>query len=629
MINATFRINPGEQVGIVGPNGAGKSTIFSLITKDIQPDKGRVSIPAKSRIGYLKQHLGDKDAGECLIDFASNAIPELGKLHDKIELLEHQLSENTTNDKEKVLNQLGNLQTEFEVLGGYEIRSKAEAALSGLGFSESDFHNNLSTFSGGWQMRAALVKVLVADPEIMLLDEPSNYLDLPAIEWLQRFLKTFKGTLMLISHDRYLLKSLTNVTIEINGGIVTRYPGNYDFYEKERKHRLKTLSSTKKNQDKKREQLERFVERFKSKNTKASQAQSKQKILDKMDDIRLPDSLNYSGTISIPPPPHSGSEIIRLEHASFAYKKGEFHLENIDLCIERGKKIAITGYNGTGKTTLLKLLADTIQIQSGKRVLGHKVIIGYQAQEFGDILPSGQTVFDIVRNAAPGGVDTKRIRGVLGAFGFSGDNTDKPCSVLSGGEKIRLCFARIFINPPNFLILDEPTTHLDLHAREALQDALNRYTGTVCLVSHDIEFVRNTSDMIIEMRSPGIKRYHGNYDYFLEKKAESEFTVDAKSITTISKDVKKARRQERALTRNKIGKEKQKHEKQIEKIESQIEIIEQEKIGIITKIESDDPDINFYAVNKRLVEIEQSIKNLTEKWEFETLKLEEILIKYK
>jgi ATP-binding cassette subfamily F protein 3 len=625
LINATFRINAGERVGIVGPNGAGKSTVFSLIIGELQADKGTVSMPSNARIGYLRQHL-NSDKDELLLDFTANAIPEIGELHDRIELLESKMGEA---DQERTLKQLGDLQSRFEALGGYEIRTKSEAILSGLGFHENEFNNPLNSFSGGWQMRAGLAKVLVSNPEIMLLDEPSNYLDMPAIEWLQRYLKTFKGTLALISHDRYLLKSLTNVTIEINSGIVTRYPGNYDFYEREREHRLKSLSSAKKNQDKKREQMERFVERFKSKNTKASQAQSKLKMLDKMEDIRIPDSLSYSGTITIPPPPHSGSEIMRLENISFAYKEGgEFSLKDINLRIERNQKIAITGYNGTGKTTLLKLIAGVMTPQSGKRVPGHKVVIGYQAQEFGDLLPSDQTVFDVVRNAAAEGLETKRIRGALGAFGFSGDAVDKPCKVLSGGEKIRLCFARIFVNPPNFLILDEPTTHLDLHAREALQDALKKYTGTLCLVSHDIEFVRNTAEMIIEMTSPGITRYHGNYDFFLEKKGETQKEEIRNESENIPKNLKKARRQERAAQRHKMKAETKKHEKQIEKIESKIERLDTEKKSIIEKIENKDPGIDFYAVNKRLVEIEEDVEVLTVKWENETLKLEEIMEKY-
>ena len=626
LINADLRVNPGERIGIVGPNGAGKSTLFALITKDISPDKGTVSVPANARIGYLRQHLPKGADKEQLLDFTVDAIPELKEIHEKIESLEKNITE------ESVLKKIGELQTKFEALGGYEIKSRSEAILSGLGFAENDFEKPLSSFSGGWQMRAGLARVLVADPEIMLLDEPSNYLDLPAIEWLQRFLRTFKGTLLLISHDRFLLKSLTNITVEVNNGILTRYSGNYDFYERERAHRMKTLESLKKNQDRKKEQLERFVERFKSKNTKASQARSKMKQLEKMEDIILPDSLSYSGTIVIPPPPHSEAELVRLENVSFTYPDGKFSLENIDLRIERGQKIAITGYNGKGKTTLLKLIAGIHKPREGKRVQGNKVVIGYQAQEFGDILPSEQTVFDVVKNAAKDNLDTKRIRAALGAFGFSGDAVDKQCKVLSGGEKIRLCFARIFVNPPNFLILDEPTTHLDLHAREALQDALKKYTGTVCLVSHDIEFVRNTAEMIIDMTPPSFRRYHGDYDYFIEKRAEMDASSSAgqsedskKSSSSVSK---KEQRRMRAAKRNEIGKAKNKVEKNIASLERKIEKLESEKLEIINKIESGEPGLDFYGVNKRLVEIEDDISVFTEEWEESTLKLEEILIEY-
>lgn len=560
------------------------------------------------------------------MDFTADALPELAAIHSEMERIEHELAVDPGSESTRKLALLGELQSKFEMAGGYEMTTRAQAILSGLGFAESKFDSPLSEFSGGWQMRAALSRVLVADPSIMLLDEPSNYLDTPAVEWLARFLNSFKGTLLLVSHDRYLLKTLTNVTIEVNNGLVTRYAGNYDYYERERKQRFASLQAAKKNQDAQRQKMEKFVERFRAKSTKAAQAKNKLKQIDKLEDIVVPDSLSYSGAIRIPPPPRSGAEIARLEHVAFSYDGKENVLENVDLKIEKGAKIALVGYNGTGKTTLLKLLAGVIQPSSGKRVLGHHVVVGYQAQEFGDILPPKQSLFDVVRAAAPGTAEMKRLRGILGSFGFSGDDVDKPCGVLSGGEKIRLSFARIFINPPNFLLLDEPTTHLDIAAREGLQLALKEYSGTLCLVSHDIEFLRNTADIIVEMTPPGVKRYFGDYNYYLEKRTVSSdvSVVKSESPRQGAKMDKKALRREKALMREKQGKGKKEIEKRIAKSERKIEALEIEKLEITAKIESNEPDLDFFGVNKRLVDIESDIQSLTEQWEKATDELEQL-----
>ena len=627
LVNVNFRINPGERVGLVGPNGAGKSTIFSLIMEEILPDKGSVSIPKNVRMGYLRQQLPDHEKEQTILEYATDAIPELTKLHGEIHAIEKEIAFLAPEKIDSKLIKLGHLQSKFESMGGYDLDTRAQIILSGLGFPEKRFGDKLIEFSGGWQMRAGLARVLVADPEIMLLDEPSNYLDIPAIEWLQRYLRAFKGTLVLISHDRYLLKSLTSVTVEVANGDVTRYAGNYDFYERERLMRIKSISAAKQNQDRKKEQIERFVERFRAKNTKASQVKSRMKVLDKMEDIRVSAHRNNS-VIKIPSPPHSGAEIIRLENAAVNYGNDEFKLEALDLRIERGQKIAIIGYNGMGKTTLLKILAGMLPLNSGKRVLGHKVIIGYQAQEFADILPPEQTLFDIVHGALPVGADAKQIRSVLASFGFTGDNIDKPCEVLSGGEKIRLAFARIFINPPNFLILDEPTTHLDLHTRESLQKSLKSYKGTLCFVSHDIEFVRNTADTIIAMTPPGIKRYYGNYDYYCEKSEESLSTEESAKKRKITSDDPKLRRRERAEKREAMSKQKNAAVKETQKIEQHIEKLEAEKVKITARIEANEPNLDFYAVNKRLVEIEEDITQLSVKWDIAAENLETIMKEY-
>lgn len=635
LIDVSFRINKNEHVGIVGPNGAGKSTIFGMITGEVQPDKGSVNLPSGIRTGYLRQQIIDEHINSSLIDFVSTSIPEIAAIVNEIHALEKAIAENPSSPQnETSLNRLGKLQTDFESIGGYRMRNEGEKALSGLGFSIEDLQKPFRSFSGGWQMRACLAQILITNPDLLLLDEPSNYLDVPAVEWLYRFLRNYQGTLVLVSHDRFLLKTLTNVTIEVNNTQITRYPGDYDYYVRERGNRLLHLEAAKENQDKKKEQLERSIARFRYKSSKAAQVQSWLKTIDKMDDIKLPDNLKYKGEIKIPTAPHSGHEIMSIENIGLTYDGNKWILKGIDLSITKGEKIAIVGYNGKGKTTLLKIMAGRLTPSEGKKALGHKAIIGYQAQDFGEVFDPDMSVFDTVKAFAPEGTTAQQVRNILGSFGFSGKNTDKRCGVLSGGEKIRLSFSTIFINPPNFLILDEPTTHLDIAARETLQDALNTYTGTVCLVSHDIEFLRNTAKIIISMESPGIKKYLGNYDYYREKK-EAEKKDDQgfndsdteKTKTTV--DSSKARRQERAAKRQEALKIKRTLEKKIAELEKKISVLEKEKHSLAEKF-SDiyNKTIDFAAINRRLAEVEVDIAAITSDWEAKSTELDAINIEY-
>ncbi len=629
LIDASFRINKGEHVGIVGANGSGKSTIFGIITGDIDADKGMIAIPKDLRIGYLRQHLNYDIKTETLISFTANAIPELKTFQKEIKLLEQKLNSKALSDSEKtkLLEKIGKLQSKFEHLGGYSIDKKAETALTGLGFHPEQFEMPLSTFSGGWQMRAGLAKTLISDPDILLLDEPSNYLDVPAIEWLQKFLRSYPGTLLLISHDRYLLKTLTNITFEVNLGKVTRYAGDYDYYMLERKTREQHLKSRKANQDKKIDQIEKFVDRFKYKASKANQVQSRIKMLDKLERITLSNNLSYNGKLQFPTPPKCGHEIMRIENGGITYDNKTWILKNLDLRIERGEKIGIIGYNGTGKTTLLRALADIKQISSGKLTKGFDVIIGYQAQEFGEILSPESTVYDTVKSVCK---DASNLRSLLGSFGFSDENANKQCKVLSGGEKIRLLFARIFANPPNFLILDEPTTHLDIHARENLQEVLKQYKGTVCIVSHDIEFLRNVATTVIAMTPPGIKKYFGNYDYYLEKSRENE--ISNKDISPIPQpetaNEKKLKRQQRAAVRQKFDADKKRLTQTVSKLENELETLEQEKEELHKKLMHESNIADYPNINRRLKEIDYEINIVSENWETSAMKLEEFLENY-
>ena len=622
----SFRINPGDRVGVVGPNGAGKSTLFGIVTGDVPADHGTVALPKDHRIGILRQMLPVGASDRELLEFTSDAIPELAEMTAELHTLEQQLHEGfDDNDRlQSALNRHGYLQSTIEHLGAYRLKTEAEQALTNLGFNPADFHRPLKSFSGGWQMRASMARVLISQPDILMLDEPSNYLDIPAVEWLCKFLKSFPGTLLLISHDRFLLRKLTNITLEVNNGKVTRYPGDYDYYRRERESRFKNLEAAKRNSDRKREHIEKVIDRFRAKATKAAQAKSWQKALDKMEEI----DLNYNGAIRFPEPPPGGIEAARIEKMTFGYDPAKPVLKDIDLTIDAGDKIAFIGYNGMGKTTLLKLLAGRLNPQAGRVVPGHHSVIGYQAQEFSELLVPEQTVYDVVRGNLPAGASTAGLMNVLGSFGFSGEASEKCCKVLSGGEKIRLLFARIFVNPPNFLILDEPTTHLDVAARELLQEALRQYKGTVCIVSHDIEFVRNVATTIIAMESPGIRKYFGNYDYYLEKSAQlrsANVTCSPEQGPEESADLAKNRRRARAQARAALADDKKKAQKSVDELESRLAALEKRQAELLEMVAVPSLKVDFAEAGKELSKVQKEIAAVETAWETAAETLEKIL----
>ena len=629
--NVSFRVNDGERAGVVGPNGAGKSTLFGMITGATLPDSGTIIIPKDHRLGIMRQHISQADIHRTLLDFTSDAIPELRTGTARLEEIENILAEgNSSADmQDSLLREHGKLQTMIEHLGAYSLDMEAQQALSSLGFPVDSFNKKLSEFSGGWQMRAALARVLISHPDILLLDEPSNYLDVPAVEWLCRFLANFPGTLLLISHDRFLLRKLTDVTLEVNAKTVTRYPGNYDFYRTERDNRQKMLEAAKKNTDRKKEQMERVIDRFRAKSTKAALAKSMQKKLDKIEDIDLPDSLEYKGVIRFPAPPPGGTEAFRFENLSFGYVPEKILFRNVDLSVDAGSKCAFIGYNGLGKTTLLKLLTGKLTPTEGQVVLGHHSVIGYQMQEFGDLDADGMSVYDAVRQALPAGGSTANLMNVLGSFGFSGDASNKLCKVLSGGEKIRLQFARIFVNPPNLLVLDEPTTHLDVAARELLQNALKEFQGTVCFVSHDIEFVRGVAETIIALENGNVKKYFGNYDYYLEKSGQlgtASVQEDLRSASPAGGSFAKDRRRARAQARQAISGEYKKAREKLAALEKKLEEDSEKKKVLVAKLASG-MKLDFAAVKKELSDVEKSLEQTEMEWlaaadEVEALRLE-------
>ncbi|MBR6470395.1 MAG: ABC-F family ATP-binding cassette domain-containing protein [Victivallales bacterium] len=644
IVEANFAIHDGERVGFVGPNGAGKSTLLEMLSGRMKPDHGECSYPGSQRLGYVRQQLNAFSVHSSLIEYAENALPELNVIQEELAKVEGQLPEVRGEEQERLLRRLGDLQTRFEHLGGYELRNRAEATLSGLGFAPSRFHDPFASFSGGWQIRAELTRILVSQPDILVLDEPTNYLDVPAVEWLSSYLKSYAGTLLLVSHDRYLLNTLTNVTLEVMGGHVTRYPGNYAQYMEARVARHEQLLAQKRNLDHKKEQLERFIDRFRYKATKAAQAQSRQRQLDKLEDIEVQSITAHGPRIRLPQPPRSGDEVVRLEDVSFSYDGRHEVVSHCDLRLMRGEHVAFVGLNGMGKTTLLRLMSGRLTPQHGRVVPGVNVLPGYQSQDYAETMDPDATVYETAKSYASERSEAD-IRELLGGFGFSGEAIDKKVQVLSGGEKVRLGLARLLLKPLNFLMLDEPTTHLDIHAREALQEALANYPGTIALVSHDIEFVRGVARDIYDMRPGKITRYYGNYDYYREKLAQEEAARGAaeqpstpaktppqkpsaapRPSASPAKPVRSFKDQKRAESqlRQSFGKLKRPYEAQVAACEEKIAALEQEQQEIYERLNTPGEGTDFASLNKRLAEINQESEDETWRWEEASTALEKL-----
>ena len=626
LTNVTFRVNKGDRVGVVGPNGSGKSTLFKIVLGEMSTDTGELIIEGSPRIGFTRQNPEPDSPEETLLEYSLRGIPGLAEMEAEMRELEDDLA-----DPAK-MRRYGELQTKFEHLGGYDIETRVKIALGGLGFATDDFARPFASFSGGWRMRAELSRVLASRPDLLLLDEPSNYLDLPAVDWLQKFLKAYDGTLMLISHDRYLLRTLTNITVAVDAGPATRYEGDLDWYLREREVRYEHLKAAKENQDHHREQLQRFVDRFRAQATKAAQAQSRQKLIDKIDEERivLPKRYTNSGRLRLAEPPPSGVEMFRYELPKFVFR-------SVSYSVARGDKVALIGYNGLGKTTLMRIMAGVREPTEGKAVIGHNVVPGYLSQEFAETIPPDLSVYRVAKNAwdARGGGPEKVFRNQLGAFGFDENDVEKPSGVLSGGEKIRLAFLRLFISAPNFLLLDEPTTHLDLDGRRLLQDALKKYRGTLFLVSHDIDFVREVATSVVEITREGVFQYPGGYDYYCEKKAEREARAAAASGKADEPRAQKpaggeggARlspkelRRQRAAERAKIAPKVKELKRRMEAAERKIDELQQALDEASAELFNPTPTTDFAEANRKVRTLQFEIDRYTADWEAAATELE-------
>jgi ATP-binding cassette, subfamily F, member 3 len=510
--NASFQANPGDKLGLVGPNGAGKTTVFRILTGAISVDEGHVSMPAKTVVGYFSQDTAEMSGRSVLTEVLAGA-GKVAELSEKIAQIEQRLGEDMSEDEmTRLLDKYGTMREEFEALGGYDVETRAQTVLTGLGFPVEDHSRMVDEYSGGWKMRIAMARILTLQPDLLLMDEPTNHLDLESIVWLEEWLRNYQGTLIMTSHDREFLNRIVNRVIEINFGQLTVYGGNYDYYERERDLRADQQIAQHKRQQDMLAKEEEFIARFKARASHAAQVQSRVKKLEKIDRIELPEE---SKTVKFifPTPPRSGEEVVKIKQAGKSWGD-KLVLKNADTVVRRLNKVAVVGVNGAGKSTLLKMMAGQTEPTEGDVQIGASVEMGYFSQNSLDLLNVDMTVFEQVYAAMPTAT-IGQVRALLGSFLFSGDDVEKKISVLSGGEKSRVVLAMMLSKPVNFLILDEPTNHLDLRSREILLDALQTFNGTVVLVSHDRHFLKSVSNRVFHIEDHKMFVFEGGYEEFL------------------------------------------------------------------------------------------------------------------
>ena len=516
-VDASFQLNPGEKVGLVGPNGSGKTTLFRMITGEEQPDEGEVSVPRKLSVGYFRQDV-EEMSGRSVLDEAIAGSGRLGALHHELEHLQNAMSDpEKADDMDRILARFGEVQEEYDHLGGYALESRTREVLHGLGFEDDRIDGDVGALSGGWKMRVAMARVLLGEPDVLLMDEPTNHLDIESILWLEAFLKSRQGALLMTSHDRDFMNRIVSKIAEIDGGEITTYSGNYDFYERERAIRETNREAAYARQQAMLAKEQRFIERFAAHAAKAAQVQSRVKALEKIEKVELPKKRRVV-KFEFKPPPRSGEQVALLEGVTKAYGPRVVH-DGLHINIRRGERWAVMGKNGAGKSTLLKMIAGALAPDAGEVKLGASLKMGYFAQQALDLLDADLTIEEQLHKDFPHesiGV----LRNLAGAFQFSGDDIDKKIRSLSGGEKTRLVMARMLLYPPNFLVLDEPTNHLDLATKEMLLDSLKDFDGTMVFVSHDRAFLRGLSNRVLELggetgtdAQPHL--YLGSYDEYV------------------------------------------------------------------------------------------------------------------
>lgn len=624
--NLSFFIADKDRIGLIGKNGAGKSTLMKIIAGRIAASSGQVLLPKEKTIGYLPQEMEHEEESS-ILDEASRAFEEINKLEISVEQLSTELGERSdyeSDDYNALIQRLSEANDRLAILGGGNMEQQVQKVLQGLGFLPEDMHRQMKEFSGGWKMRVELAKLLLMQPNVLLLDEPTNHLDIESIEWLESFLKNYSGAIVLISHDRVFLDTITNRTIEITGQKVHDIKAPYSKYMEWRAEDMERQEQAYKNQQKYIEDTQRNIEKFRAKKNKAAFAQTLIKKLDKMERIEIDNFENAQINFTFPPAPRSGKVVVKTENLEKSFDKPVF--KDVNLSIARQEKVALVGKNGAGKTTLTRIILEE-ESAKGELSIGHNVDIGYYAQNQSEQLDPSKTVFEVLDDEATGAIRTQ-LRALLGAFLFSGEDIDKKVSVLSGGEKARLALCKLLLHPYNLLILDEPTNHLDMRSKEMLKRALQQFDGTLIVVSHDRDFLSGLTEMVYEVTPKGLKQYIGDIQEFLKEKralsiaayeADVKKKVEIKEETSSNKrsyeERKEFERQKRKLT-NAVGK----HERSVELLESELAKL-QEQIASLDYSDQAAADkvLNLFQEKKKALDASMSA------WEDSTLQLEELL----
>ena len=612
-------INPKERVGLVGKNGAGKTTILKLINGEQQPAEGKVTVFEDCSVGYLPQQMKVTDTTS-LVDETAKAFAEVLELEAEIARINEELAVRTdydSEDYEKMLHRLNDATDRYHLLGGASRDADIERTLLGLGFRREEFSKSTSAFSGGWRMRIELAKLLLRKPSILLLDEPTNHLDIESIQWLESYLKDYSGAVLLISHDRAFLDNVTTRTIELSCGKSYDYKVPYSHYVQLRAERREQQMAAFANQQRMIEKSEEFIERFRYKPTKSNQVQSRIKQLEKIERIEIDDEDTSTLNIKFPPAPRSGQIVAEIKEVGKSFGSHRV-FGGANITIERGEKIAFVGRNGEGKTTLARMIIGETDATEGTIRLGANVNVGYYAQNQDDLMNGEFTVFDTLDKVAVGEIRT-RLRDILGAFLFHGEDIDKKVKVLSGGERSRLAMARMMLEPRNLLVLDEPTNHMDMRSKDILKNALKKYDGTLILVSHDRDFLDGIVDKVYEFRDGGVKEYLGGIYYFLEKRQlESLREVEIKQKEVAAEPAVASKGKEEYLQRKENEKEIRRIKNAITKVESEIERLEGEIADWDAKLadpEAHGLDISNPALFDSYNQLKQQLDHQMHEWE--------------
>lgn len=635
--DCSLQIGVRDRMALIGPNGSGKTTLFRMVLGEESIDAGEVLITRGVKMGYLPQEVITL-RGSPVLEEVLKGASGITSLQDKMKILEEELSTiEDPKDQERLAKEYGKLQEHYTVLGGYGLEAEAKQILQGLGFKERDFQRWTDELSGGWLMRIALAKILLQSPDLLLLDEPTNHLDLESLVWLESFLTNYPGAIVLISHDRAFVNHLVDRVAEIEAQKIDLYHGDYDHYVEEKEARRRILEATYTTQQKKIEQTERFVERFRYKNTKARQVQSRIKMLEKLERVELPPEEKREVRFQFPSPKRSGQRVIEVRGLHKSYGDLKVY-QGIDLTLFRGDKVALVGPNGAGKSTLLKILAGALEYEKGEVVLGKDVTRSYFAQFQYDLLKPDHTVYEEILSVATDETQTQ-LRTLLGTFLFSGDEIEKKVSVLSGGEKSRLILAKMLLRPANFLLLDEPTSHLDIPSRNVLETALKQFQGTICFITHDRHLINMIANKVIEVSAGSLNLFLGNYDDYLYKKQQAEMQTDPEPEASPSAEVillpsrrktlyqLKEERKKEAYQRDQFRRQLQAIEKRLHEVERSLNEATEELEQLNQRLSEPSLYLNkkeAYETIQTHRKTQERVKELSARWESIALELEEM-----